>query len=67
VKNLTGPPNSAIKGSTGRVYVTNDNGQVILDITKERVKSVTPGQEFGPKRAPTPEELDLISKLHGDS
>ncbi len=67
VKNLTGPPNSLIKGSKGRVYVTDDKGQVILDITKDRVKPVTPGQGFGPKRPPTPEELDFIDKLFGGS
>jgi hypothetical protein len=67
VKKLTGPPNSVIKGFAGRVYVTNDQGQVILDITKDRVKPVIPDQGFGPKRPPTEEELDLINKLHGDS
>jgi hypothetical protein len=67
VKNLTGPPNSALKGSPGRVYVTNDKGQVIFDITKNRVKPVTPGQGFGLKRAPTAGEIDLISKLFGAS
>jgi hypothetical protein len=66
VKNLTGlPPNSAIKGFEERVYVTNDKGEVILDITKDRVKPVTPGVGFGPKRPPTPEELNLIRLLHG--
>jgi len=67
VKNLTGPPNSAIKGSDGRVFVTNDKGQVILDITKDRVKSVCPGQGFGPKQPPTQEQLDLINKIYGGS
>jgi hypothetical protein len=47
------------------VFVTNDRGQVILDITGDRVKPVVPGQGFGPKRPPTKEELDLIEKLHG--
>jgi len=67
VKTLKGPPNSAIKGAEGRVYVTNDRGEVIFDITKERVKPVYPGRGFGPKRPPTPQELDLIKQLHGDS
>jgi hypothetical protein len=68
VKNLKGPPNSAVRGANGRVYVTNDKGEVIFDITKDRVKPVRPGQGFGPKRPPTPEELDLINKLHrGDA
>lgn len=66
-KNLTRPPDSAIKGANGRVYLTNDKGQVIADITKTRVKPVIPGRGFGPKRPPTPEELDLINKVNGDA
>ena len=65
VKNLTGPPNSAVRGADGRIYVTNGNGQVIFDITRDRVKPVTPGQGFGPKRPPTPDELELINKIYG--
>jgi hypothetical protein len=66
VKFLTGPPNSAVKSEApGRVFVTDSQGQVILDITAERVKSVTPRQGFGEKRRPTPEELDLIRQLWG--
>ena len=67
VKNLTGPANSAIKGNNGRVFVTDSKGRVILDITKGRVKPVTPGKGFGSKRAPTSQELDLINKIHGGS
>ncbi len=67
VKHLTGPPNSAIKGSAGRVYVTDGKGNVILDITKDRVKPVIPGVGFGPKRLPTTAELELIKELHGAS
>jgi hypothetical protein len=37
----------------------------ILDITKARVKPVTPGQGFGPKRAPTSEELNLLESVLG--
>jgi hypothetical protein len=66
VKDLKGlPANSAVRGYERRVYVTNSNGEVILDITEDRVKPVTPGVGFGPKRPPSPEELDLINKLHG--
>jgi len=66
VKNLTGPPNSAVKGSAGRVYITNDKGQVILDVTSARAKQVTPGVGFGKaERPPTPQELDIINRLHG--
>ena len=43
----------------------NDKGQVILDITTARVKPVTPGQGFGPKRAPTQSELNLLEQVLG--
>ena len=54
-----------MRGGGERVFVTNEKGQVILDITKNRVKPVTPGQGFRPKRAPTSEELDLLQKVLG--
>ena len=60
---LEGPPNSVIRGSQGRAYCTNADGRVISDITRDRVKSVVPGGGFGPKRAPTPQELDWLDKL----
>jgi hypothetical protein len=65
VKNLVGPPNSAVRGGGDRIFITNDKGQVILDITRDRVKSVTPGQGFGPKRPHTPDELSLLDQLLG--
>ncbi|MGA9997472.1 MAG: hypothetical protein WBP93_18780 [Pyrinomonadaceae bacterium] len=66
VKFLTGPPNSAVKSAgSGRVFVTDAKGQVILDITAERVKPVRPQIGFGEKRVPTPEELNLIKRLWG--
>ncbi|MBN1344625.1 MAG: RHS repeat protein [Phycisphaerae bacterium] len=65
VKTLTGPPSSAVRGGPGRVFVTNERGQVILDITKTRVKPVIPGQGFGPKRPPTSGELDLLGRILG--
>jgi YD repeat-containing protein len=65
VKNLMAPENSIVRGTGGRVYVTNDKGQVILDITVERVKPVEPGKGFGPKRPPTIEELRWIERMHG--
>lgn len=34
VKTLKGPPNSAVRGGPGRVFVTNRTGEVILDITR---------------------------------
>ena len=64
VKNLTGPPNSAVRGSEGRAFVTNEKGNVVLDITKDRVKPVNPGQGFGEKRLPTDAEKKLIDDLH---
>ena len=63
VKNLVGPPNSVVRGGGARAFVTNEEGKAILDITADRVKPVMPGQGFGPKRAPTPEELDLLDKV----
>lgn len=64
VKDLTGPPDSAIRGFDGRVYVTDSEGRVVLDLTRERAKPVEPGIGFGPKRPPTPDELNLIEKTH---
>jgi hypothetical protein len=63
VRDLVGPPNSVIRGSEGRVFLTDGQGRVILDITRERVKPVTPGGGFGPKRDPTPSELNWINAL----
>ena len=65
VKTLVGPKNAAVRGGGQRAFVTNDKGQVILDITKDRVKPVAPGQGFGPKRAPTQEELEILQKVLG--
>jgi hypothetical protein len=67
VKFLTGPAHSAVKSAgPGRIFVTNAQGQVILDITAARVKPVTPGVGFGDKRLPTPEELELIKRVWGN-
>jgi hypothetical protein len=66
VKFLTGPANSAVKSiAPGRVFVTNSAGQVVLDITAERVKQVRPQVGFvGEKRLSlTAEELNLIKRL----
>jgi RHS repeat-associated protein len=63
VKNLVGPRNSVVKGSNGRVYLTDDQGRVIADITTQRTKPVTPGRGFGPKRLPTTEELNWITRI----
>jgi hypothetical protein len=67
VKFLTGPANSVVKSAgPGRIFVTNAQGQVILDITAARVKPVTPGIGFGDKRFPTVEELELIKLIWGN-
>jgi hypothetical protein len=65
VKLLTGPANSAVRSvAEGRAFVTNAIGQVVLDITAERVKQVKPHAGFiGEKRDPTAEELDLLKQL----
>jgi hypothetical protein len=64
VPGLTGPPNSAIPGGgNDRIFITDDNGNVVVDVTRDRAKPVIPGQGFGPKRAPTPQELDLLDKM----
>jgi len=65
VKDLEGPPNSIVKGGGERAFETDDTGRVIKDITRDRVKPVTPGQGFGPKRAPTPKELEALDKVQG--
>ena len=70
VKNLVGPPNTIARGaSPGRVFVTDDQGRVIFDITRDRVKPGVPGQGFvsgdGRKLAPTPEQLGWIEELWG--
>lgn len=63
VKSLFGPKNSVVKGSNRRVYLTDDQGQVIADITADRTKPVIPGKGFGEKRPPTDEELDWIARM----
>ncbi|MEM9599269.1 MAG: RHS repeat-associated core domain-containing protein, partial [Acidobacteriota bacterium] len=65
VKNLVGPTSSVVKGSGKRVFVTNDSGEVVLDITRNRVKPVSPGRGFGPKREPTEEELRILEQILG--
>ena len=65
VKDATGPANSVLKGSQGRIFITNSEGQIIWDVTKDRAKQVFPGIGFGDKFAPTQEHLDLIKKVWG--
>jgi hypothetical protein len=53
--------------SQGRVFVTDDQGRVVFDITRDRVKPVFPGQGFvsgdGRKLAPTSQQLGWIDEL----
>jgi hypothetical protein len=68
VKFLTGPPNSVVKSTApGRVFLTDENGRVILDIDRDRAKPVVPGVGFQrhDKRPLTAEEMDWIKKLWG--
>lgn len=70
VKNFIGLKNAAVRGaSQGRVFVTDGQGRVILDIAADRVKPVVPGRGFvagdGRKILPTAEQLDWIKKLWG--
>lgn len=71
MKNLTGPPNSAIKSnSPGRIFITDGAGNVIADVTEGRAKQVVPGQGYvgsGDKKVPggVPQGyLDLIKKVN---
>ena len=65
VKNLVGPPNSAVKGGGERIFVTNGEGEIVLDITRDRVKEVIPGVAFGPKRSPNDAENKLLDQYFG--
>jgi len=63
VKDIVGPPNSAIPSASGdRIYITDDKGRVVWDVTGDRTKEVVPGRGFGRKREPTDQELDLLDK-----
>ncbi len=64
---LVGPPNSVIKGSgpKNRIFITNDQGQVVFDIDITRVKPITPGVGPGEKDLDIlPEYLELINKVY---
>jgi RHS repeat-associated protein len=70
VKNFVGPPNTIARGaSPGRVFVTDEQGRVIFDVTRDRVKPVVPGQGFvsgdGRKLTPTSAQLSWIDELWG--
>ncbi|MGC9341262.1 MAG: hypothetical protein ACP5E3_01030, partial [Bacteroidales bacterium] len=66
VKYLRGPSNSVFRGgSHGRIFISDDTGNIIWDVTMDRAKSVIPGQGFGPKVTPTDEMLELIRIMWG--
>jgi hypothetical protein len=66
VRHLNGlPKNSVIKGATGRAYLTDSRGKVVLDITRKRTKPIRPDGRWGPKRAPSEQEIKWIDKLWG--
>ena len=70
VKNLVGPPNTVARAAVpGRVFQTNDIGEVIFDITRDRVKPVIPGIGFvrggGRKLTPSADQLSWIDQLWG--
>ena len=66
---LKTPPGRQIASSAAAkaacVYRTNEQGQVITDITRTRAKDVTPGVGFTAKakRAPTEEELKWLERM----
>lgn len=67
VKDLMGPANSVVKGGPGRIFITNNKGQVIMDVTRDRIKPVVPGRGFGEKILEVGDEyLDLIRRMWGD-
>jgi hypothetical protein len=58
---LSGPANSVVLGGgSGRIFITNNFGQVISDITFLRVKDVIPGVGASAKRAPSPFEIEAL-------
>jgi hypothetical protein len=75
VPTLKGPPNSALRGSgtTNRVFITNQAGEVVREIDVDRVKDIIPGKGVDYSQRPgfikgkrnilTPEEKDLITRM----
>jgi hypothetical protein len=66
VKEHVGPPNSAIPiGPGGRIGITDENGNVIKDITPDRTKTLDPTGRSKPSKAPpTEEELELLNEVN---
>ena len=72
VTKLKGPPNSYVRGGGDRVFETDENGQVIRDITplryNVRVKNTDP-QGFVHEsmdkthRTPTPQDIEILRKM----
>ncbi|MCC7069929.1 MAG: hypothetical protein IT383_01320, partial [Deltaproteobacteria bacterium] len=65
VKSLVGPANSIVRGGGERLFVTNERGEVILDITAERAKEIAPGVGATVKRALTEGERAMLDAVLG--
>ncbi|OGQ24977.1 MAG: hypothetical protein A2138_02765 [Deltaproteobacteria bacterium RBG_16_71_12] len=65
MKSLLGPPNSIVRGGGERIFITNERGEVILDVTAERAKEIIPGVGASVKRAPTAEERSMLEAVLG--
>lgn len=65
VRNLIGPRNAVVRGGGERAFVTNRSGQVIRDITADRVKPITPGVGAGAKQPPSAQDLELLQRVLG--
>lgn len=72
VNEFLGPSNSVVRGAAapGRIFVTDDQGHALWDITSDRAKPVVPGVGYpkgdGRKFTPTPEQLGWIESLWGN-
>jgi hypothetical protein len=64
VKNMSGhPPNSIVLGSKGRVWIIDEKGNAVRDITGNRAKDVQPGSGFRTEDNPAAEEIDFLRML----
>lgn len=62
ISDLKGPPNSAIPAAgPGRIFITDETGKVVVDLTRKRAKVRVGGR--WEKRVPTPGEIELPDKM----